>query len=97
INGEEKFPHFITALQSAQHHIHLEYYIFEEDIIGNEIITILCQKAQQGIEVRVMVDDFGSPNMKKHKKRLLDCGVEFQTFLPVRFTKLADSNYRNHR
>lgn len=97
INGEEKFPSFIQAIESAKHHIHLEYYIFEEDNIGNQIIDILCHKAQSGVEVRMMVDDFGSPKLKKHKQKMLSCGIAFQTFLPVTFASLADSNYRNHR
>ncbi|QES91953.1 cardiolipin synthase [Empedobacter brevis] len=97
INGEEKFPLFLEALKNAKDHIHLEYYIFDEDKIGNEIISILEEKAKNGIEVRVTADDFGSPKLNKHQKRLEASGIEFQTFLPVRFSSLANSNYRNHR
>lgn len=97
VNGEEKFPLFLEALKSAEHHIHLEYYIFEEDQIGNEIISILLEKAKNGVEVRITVDDFGSPQLNKHQKIFEDTGIEFQTFLPVRFSSLANSNYRNHR
>ncbi|WP_413533802.1 cardiolipin synthase [Empedobacter brevis] len=96
-NGEQKFPYFLEALREAKNHIHLEYYIFEEDNIGNEIIQILIEKAKSGVEVRVTADDFGSPKLNKHKKRFEGTGVEFQTFLPVRFSSLANSNYRNHR
>ncbi|MGV0939070.1 cardiolipin synthase [Empedobacter sp. ULE_I140] len=96
-NGEEKFPLFLEALREAKDHIHLEYYIFDEDHIGNEIIDILIEKAKNGIEVRVTADDFGSPKLNKHQSRFDGTGVEFQTFLPVRFSSLANSNYRNHR
>lgn len=97
INGEEKFPLFIEALKSAKHHIHLEYYIFDEDKIGNEIISILEKKAKEGVEIRLTTDDFGSPKLNKHQKRFEGTGIEYQTFLPVRFSSLANSNYRNHR
>ena len=97
INGEEKFPLFLEALREAKDHIHLEYYIFDEDHIGNEIIDILIEKAKNGVEVRVTADDFGSPKLNKHQSRFDGTGVEFQTFLPVRFSSLANSNYRNHR
>lgn len=97
INGEEKFPLFFDALRSAQDHIHLEYYIFEEDNIGNEVIEILKEKVKKGVEVRVTVDDFGSPKINKHHKRFEEAGIQFQTFLPVHFSSLANSNYRNHR
>ncbi|WP_312355036.1 cardiolipin synthase [Empedobacter sp.] len=96
-NGEEKFPLFLEALREAKDHIHLEYYIFDEDHIGNEIIDILIEKAKNGVEVRVTADDFGSSKLNKHHSRFDGTGVEFQTFLPVRFSSLANSNYRNHR
>ncbi|HFK5506473.1 cardiolipin synthase [Elizabethkingia anophelis] len=97
INGEEKFPKFIEAIREAKDHIHLEYYIFEEDNIGNEIIELLIQKAQQGVTVRMIIDDFGSPTLAKHYKRFENTGIEFQVFLPVHFSSLANSNFRNHR
>lgn len=73
INGEQKFPLFLEALRSAEHHIHLEYYIFEEDQIGNEIISILCAKVKAGIKVRMMVDDFGSPKLNRASKTISGC------------------------
>ncbi len=47
INGEEKFPELLDALKQAKHHIHLEYYIYEDDTIGNDIADILIQKANE--------------------------------------------------
>src|SRR5690606_38202964 len=44
INGEEKFNTLIADLKQAKHHIHLEYYIFESDRTGKEIIEVLIQK-----------------------------------------------------
>jgi len=41
INGEDKFPEVIKALKSAKDHIHMEYYIYENDLIGNLIKDIL--------------------------------------------------------
>lgn len=61
LNGEEKFPVVLAALEAAQHHIHIEYYIFENDAIGNKIKEILIRKASEGVKVRFIYDDFGSP------------------------------------
>src|SRR5687767_11219140 len=41
INGEEKFPAVIQALEEARDHIHIEYYIYENDKIGKTIEEIL--------------------------------------------------------
>lgn len=98
-NGEEKFPDLLEALRNAKHHIHIEYYIYEDDIIGNEIADILAQKAKQGIEVRFLYDDFGSKSIrKKLVKKLRNDGVEAYPFYEIIFVLLADRlNYRNHR
>lgn len=97
INGEEKFQCLLDDLNKAQHHIHFEYYIFDEDEIGSKILDILVEKAQNGVEVRLIIDDFGSAKFAKRKKHYEDLGIQFEIFLPVRFSSLANSNYRNHR
>ncbi|PRD46551.1 cardiolipin synthase [Sphingobacterium haloxyli] len=97
INGEEKFPDFLKALQSARHSIHLEYYIFEMGTIGGEVLHILEKKAKEGVFVRVLVDSIGSPAFIKYLAKRKDWGFEFRGFLPVTFTSLGSSNYRNHR
>ncbi len=98
INGEEKFSALKRDLLAAQHSIHMEYYIFEIDHIGKEILAILEEKANAGVYVRLIVDSFGSPNLVKYmKKRSPSSRIDFHPFLPVTFTSLANSNYRNHR
>jgi len=99
INGEEKFPEVLKVLREARHHIHIEYYIFENDNIGREIENVLVEKAKEGIEVRFIYDDFGSPNInKKMEARLKSAGVEVYPFQKVVFYLLANRlNYRNHR
>lgn len=97
INGERKFPELVSSIQDATHHIHLEYYIFIPDQIGRQLLELLMTKAKQGVEVRLIVDAFGSPRMKRWKKKLQSAGVEFVNFLPVGVASLANSNYRNHR
>lgn len=97
VNGEEKFPALIAAMKAARHHIHLEYYIFEDGVIGDEIKAILTEKARAGVEVRFVYDDFGSKDVnKKCIKELRSAGVQLFPFYRVRF--FANRlNYRNHR
>jgi len=99
INGEEKFPEVLAALLQAEHHIHLEYYIYEDDVIGNRIKDVLIQKALEGIEVRLIYDDFGSSSLRgKLLHELKEAGVEAHPFNRIRFLLLANRiNYRNHR
>lgn len=96
-NGEEKFPALLTALQQARSHIFIEYYIFTGDAVGNCIADLLIQKKIEGLEVRVVVDDVGSNRMGHMVRRLRAAGIPLLKTLPVAFTSLANSNYRNHR
>ena len=99
LNGEEKFPEVLEALRNAKHHIHIEYYIYEQDNIGERIEELLIQKANEGVQVRFIYDDFGSPNIKKKtEERMKKAGVEIYPFQKVLFYLLANRlNYRNHR
>jgi Phosphatidylserine/phosphatidylglycerophosphate/cardiolipin synthases and related enzymes len=97
--GEDKFKDFEKDLETAQHHIHLQYYIFADDEIGNRIQSILIRKAQEGVKVRILYDDVGNWKTKKaFYKRMTDAGVEVTGFLQVKFPILTSKvNYRNHR
>lgn len=99
INGEEKFPEVINALENAKHHIHLEYYIYDDDVIGNTLKDLLIRKAKEGVEVRLIYDDFGSSTIrKKLVNDLREGGVEAWPFNRVRLLFFANRiNYRNHR
>lgn len=99
LNGEEKFPAVLEALRAAKNHIHIEYYIYEDDEIGNAIKDILIEKAKAGVKVRLIYDDFGSRSIRKRVvPELIAAGVQAFPFYKVLFIALANRlNYRNHR
>jgi len=99
INGEEKFPAVIQALEEAKDHIHIEYYIYENDTIGKAIEEILIRKAKQGVTVRFIYDDFGSRGIRKNiAVRLKNAGVDTYPFYKISFLRMVNHmNYRNHR
>ncbi|MCM4166333.1 Major cardiolipin synthase ClsA [Arenibacter antarcticus] len=99
LNGEEKFPELLNALEAAHSHIHLEYYIYENDETGNAIANMLIKKAVEGVEVRFLYDDFGSHGLgAEFLKKLEDAGVQTAPFYKIKWYALASRlNYRNHR
>jgi len=99
INGDEKFPELLKELDKASAHIHIEYYIYEDDITGNQIADMLIKKASQGVEVRFMYDDFGSHGLgRSFIKKLQDGGVQTAPFYKIKWYAFANRiNYRNHR
>jgi len=98
-NGAETFPEIFRIMEQAKHHIHLEYYIIENDRIGNYLRELLIRKATEGVEVRLIFDDVGSWELKKKFIRSMsDAGVRVDCFMKVRFPMLTSRvNYRNHR
>lgn len=99
INGETKFPEVYKALEAAKHHIHIEYYVFTEDIVGRKIEALLIKKAKQGVKVKFMYDDYGSSSIRKTMVyRLREAGVEAYPFYKIKLIYFANRmNYRNHR
>lgn len=99
VDGRETFTAIISALEQAQDHIHLEYYIIEDDNLGNKIREILIEKALSGVEVRVIYDDIGSWGLsRKYISSLKNAGVRIFPFMPARFPFFSNKiNHRNHR
>lgn len=98
-NGAEKFPELLRDIKNAKQFIHLEYYIFDDDEIGNSIIRALFEKVKEGVEIRMIVDDVGSWHLKrKFFNKLRSGGIVVHSFLKVRFPFFTSKiNYRNHR
>lgn len=98
-NGEQTFPSLFGALREARKFIHLEYYIIAEGRLADELKEILLERANAGVEVRIIYDDVGSWSLsKEYIRELRAAGVQIFPFLPVRFHHFANkANYRNHR
>ncbi|HNU59268.1 MAG TPA: cardiolipin synthase [Aquaticitalea sp.] len=98
-NGENLFPLMFDEIRKAQKHIHIEFYIYEDDAIGNQLKALLIQKASEGVEVRFIYDDFGSRSIRRTiVKELKSAGIQAFPFHKIRLIHLANRmNYRNHR
>ena len=59
-SGEAKFAALLPQLESATQYIFLEYFIIDEGLMWGRILEILARKAAQGVDVRLIYDDFGS-------------------------------------
>jgi len=84
IGGREAFPAMLDAIRTARRRVHLEMYIFEDDVVGRDFQKAFIERARAGVEVRVLVDGLGSFGLSS---RFLDelraAGVEVQVFHPV--------------
>ncbi len=59
-SGGQFFPALIAAINAAACEVHLETYIFADDVAGRAVVTALAAAAQRGVAVRVLVDGFGA-------------------------------------
>lgn len=98
-DGEAKFNALIEDMEQAKDHIHIQYYIFRLDNLGQRIHEVLIRKAKQGVKVRLLFDDMGSRGIrKKNFKELVDLGGEVEAFFPSIMPLINPRlNYRNHR
>ena len=65
ISGMRKMERLLEDIRSAQHHIHLQYYIIEDDRAGEMLREALVERARAGVEVRLLYDDVGSRSVRK--------------------------------
>lgn len=100
-SGIEKINALKNDLKNAKKSINMEYYIFADDVVGKEVMDILCQKAREGVEVKLIYDSVGSRKApRRFFRRLEKAGGEIGEFFPpfmhIRLINLK-LNYRNHR
>ncbi len=93
------FAAMLEAIRAAQHHIHLEFYIVRNDESGKEFITLLTEKAKQGVKVRFLYDSMGGFFFgRRGIKDLVAAGGQVVPFLPLNlFRSRMRVNLRNHR
>ncbi|MDE6018035.1 MAG: cardiolipin synthase [Muribaculaceae bacterium] len=98
-DGLAKFNHLKNDIINAKEFIYIQYYIYNDDRIGNEILNLLAEKVRQGVQVKVLYDHVGSfSTSNRFFKRMRDLGIDSHPFFRVTFRKLANRiNWRNHR
>lgn len=76
--GAEFFPALLRAIEEAKRDVHLETYIFADDLIGRKVATALAEAARRGVVVRILVDGFGArPFSRQFGEMLTAAGAEY--------------------
>ena len=98
--GEAYFEHMFAALEKAEKFIFMEYYIVTRGEIFDRLVDIFRRKREQGVEIKLIFDDFGSMMRFGGEEvgMLRRMGVETKVFNPVhQYVNRLYFNYRNHR
>ncbi len=101
IDGHAKYTRLLADIAQAQHHIHLEYYIFTPDTSGRALRDALIACARRGVRVRLLLDAIGSAKApQRFFAELEAAGGELAWFHPTRFLRFwyrPWMNLRTHR
>ncbi|MBQ7880975.1 MAG: cardiolipin synthase [Clostridia bacterium] len=98
-SGAQLFDSILSELEKAKEFIFIEYFIISNGVLFNRIFDILKEKAQVGVDVRIIYDDMGSHGTlkRKTKKQIISAGIKLHPFnrlVPVFNIAL---NLRDHR
>jgi len=97
--GEKFLPRFLEELENAEKYIFLEFFIVAEGVMWEQIYKILVKKAAEGVEVKLLFDDFGSIK-RQHKDfitRLQKQKIEVAVFNKINPSPNLFVNNRNHK
>ncbi|MCD8120469.1 MAG: cardiolipin synthase [Lachnospiraceae bacterium] len=96
--GELAWQEMLESLKAAKRFIFVEYFIVEPGLMWDSMVEIMSEKAEQGVDVRVMYDDLGSISTytKENVLQLRRKGIQCMAFNPLLFVT-GTANYRDHR
>jgi cardiolipin synthase len=96
-DAAETYPRLFEDIRSARRSIHLQFFVFASDRVGQELKAILLEKAAQGVEVRILYDPVGSlfRMSRRYRAELQAGGVQIAPF--SRLWRIHTISYRNHR
>ena len=98
--GARTFDAIFEAIRRATNHVHLEYYIFEDDKIGTALSNLLIERVRQGVKVRLLIDALGCKRLgSPFMTRMREAGVQVLLFHDTRVGRRLRpvTNYRTHR
>ncbi|MBX3014127.1 MAG: cardiolipin synthase [Caldilineaceae bacterium] len=96
-DAKEKYPRLLEDLKAARHSIHMEYFEWASDAVMEEFKQVLTEKAQAGIQVRVIYDPIGCFWMlsRRYVKEMNDGGVQMIAWSSL--YAVHTISYRSHR
>ncbi|NBK97166.1 MAG: cardiolipin synthase [Erysipelotrichia bacterium] len=97
--GEEQFEEMIKQLRSAKSFIFMEFFIIDYGYMWTTILDILKQKVEEGVDVRLIYDDFGTITTfePEYHLTLNEMGIKTKVFNPIKPKLAIQMNNRDHR
>jgi cardiolipin synthase len=72
VKGDRIFPAMLEAIRGARRTVTFETYIYWSGRIGEEFARALCERAQSGVKVHVLLDWVGQRDRRRRQRRQVD-------------------------
>ena len=96
-SGEDYFQRLEQIIQDAKQEIHIQTYIFENDVTGQKIIALLKEAALRQVKIYILLDGFGSFSLPEELiQDLKECGINIRFFAPLFSTNFLYIGRRLH-
>ncbi len=98
-DGETYYSNLLRDILAAKESICIECYVIRRDETSRSFVKLLCDKAAEGVEIRIIFDDYGyDGGNKKYLRTLEKAGVKTALFHNMtRYLLSPKKNFRNHR
>lgn len=99
LRDDETFPAMLAAIAAAKRSVVLETYIFEDDASGLKFVSALIERAQAGVDVRLIFDAIGGFGLDSvHVDRMRAAGVKVVEYHPIApWRARFNLSHRDHR
>jgi cardiolipin synthase len=97
-NGDRIFPAMFDAIRAATSTVDFLTFVYWQGSTGEEMASLLAERAAAGVRVRVILDAIGAFSMDRGLvERMVAAGAQVEWFRPVNKARFWEANHRSHR
>lgn len=98
--GEQMKEAMLEDIRQAKSYIFMEYFIIKDGVFWQDVYELLKEKVKEGVEVWLLLDDFGCIliNTRQFREEVRAAGIQLAEFAPIhKDINRLSFNYRNHQ
>lgn len=98
--GEQMKEAMLEDIRHAKSYIFMEYFIIKDGVFWQDVYELLKEKVKEGVEVWLLLDDFGCIliNTRQFREEVRVAGIQLAEFAPIhKDINRLSFNYRNHQ
>jgi len=98
-NPRTIYKSMLKDILNAKKSIYLETYIYDDDKIGRMFKKALLKKAEEGLDIKILIDAWGSTIRRDYFNELIEKGAEVKFFKEIKYVIrfFTENHERNHR